>query len=74
MAFPAKIGMREDKLPLERAIRALEDVHKSFKEFSKQNFFAENFALSVEIKKVRHRTKKLRKLTIALAALRDRTF
>ena len=27
MAQPAKIGKREDKLPLERAIRALEDVY-----------------------------------------------
>jgi hypothetical protein len=36
MAKPAKVGKREDKLPLKRAQRALEDVHASLKEFSKQ--------------------------------------
>jgi hypothetical protein len=68
------MGKREDKLPLERAIRALEDVHKSLKEFSKQDSVAENVALSMEVKTVGHKAKKLRKLTMALAALWDRTF
>jgi hypothetical protein len=66
------MGKREDKLPLERAIRALED--KSLKEFSKQDSVAENVALSMEVKTVGHKAKKLRKLTMALAALWDRTF
>jgi hypothetical protein len=35
VATPTTIGKREDKLPLERALRALEDVHKSLNEFSK---------------------------------------
>jgi hypothetical protein len=30
-----KSGKREDKLPLERVLHALEDVHISLKEFSK---------------------------------------
>jgi hypothetical protein len=69
MTSSAKIGKREDKLPLERALRALEDVHKSLKEFSKEESVADDIALSVEIKVVRHKTKRLRKRTTALATL-----
>jgi hypothetical protein len=46
MAQPAKVGKREDKLPLERALRALEDVHASLKQFSKQDSVGENEALN----------------------------
>jgi hypothetical protein len=73
MADPAKLGKLEDKLPLERALRALEDVHKSLKEFSKKESVAENVALSAEIKIVRHKAKKLRMRATALAALWNRT-
>jgi hypothetical protein len=74
MANPAKIGKREDKLPLERALRALEDVHSSLKEFSKQQSVAENAALSAIVKTTRHKTKKLRQMTKELTTLWDRTF
>jgi hypothetical protein len=74
MAHPAKLGKLEDKLPLERALRALEDVHKSLKEFSKKETVAENVALSAEIKTVRHKVKNLRKRATAMAALWNRTF
>jgi hypothetical protein len=74
MAQPAKAGKREDKLPLERAQRALEDVHTSLKEFSKQISVEENEALNASVKTVRHKAKKLRKLTAELATLWDRTF
>jgi hypothetical protein len=68
------IGKREDKLPLERALRALEDVHKSLKEFSRKPSVVENAALNAEIETVRHKAKKLRQRTTELAALWDRTF
>jgi hypothetical protein len=74
MAAPAPIGKREDKLPLTRALRALEDVNKSLKEFSNQDSVADNVALSAEVKTARHKAKKLRKLTTDLATLWDCTF
>ena len=74
MAKPAKIGKREDKLPLERALRALEDVHESLKQFSQQDSVCENEALNAGVKTLRHKAKKLRKLTAELASLWDRTF
>ena len=57
MAQPAKIGKREDKLPLERALRALEDVHSSLKEFAKQDSVKENEALNTGVKTARTRQK-----------------
>lgn len=74
MAQPAKIGKREDKLPPERAMRALEDVHQSLKEFSKQESVAENAALNAIVRNTRHKAKKLRNMTTELASLWDRTF
>ena len=74
MATSAKPPQREDKLPLERALRALEDVHKSLKEFSKRRSVIENVALNGMVKTTRHKAKKLRKLTTELASLWDRTF
>lgn len=74
MAQPGKIGKREDKLPLERALRALEDVHSSLKEFSRLDSVGEDEALNAGLKTIRHKAKKLRKLTAELATLWDRTF
>jgi cell fate (sporulation/competence/biofilm development) regulator YlbF (YheA/YmcA/DUF963 family) len=74
VATSAKPPQREDKLPLERALRALEDVHKSLKEFSKRRSVIENVALNGMVKTTRHKAKKLRKLTTELASLWDRTF
>jgi hypothetical protein len=74
VATPTTIGKREDKLPLERALRALEDVHKSLNEFSTTDTVAKNNVLNAEIKTVRHEARKLRKRATALAGLWDRTF
>jgi hypothetical protein len=74
LATPAKSAKREDKLPLERALRALEDVHKSLKEFSKTDTIARNDAFAEEVKSVRHNAKKLRKRANTLALLWDRSF
>jgi hypothetical protein len=73
VATSTKSPQREDKLPLERALRALEDVHKSLKEFSKQRSVAENAVLNGLTKTTRHKAKKLRKLTTKLASLWDNT-
>jgi hypothetical protein len=72
--MPAKSAKREDKLPLERALRALEDVHQSLKEFSTTDSVTNNDAIAAELKTVRHKAKKLRKRSNSLAALWDRTF
>ena len=74
MAAPAKSSKREDKHTLERALRALEDVHKSLKEFSKTDTIASNDAFAAEVKSVRHNAKKLRKRANTLALLWDRNF
>jgi hypothetical protein len=71
MASPAK---REDKLPLERALRALEDLHKSLKEFSKTDSVVGNAELNAAAGNVRDKAKKLRRRSEALAALWERTF
>jgi two-component sensor histidine kinase len=70
----ASLAKREDKLPLERALRALEDLHKSLKEFATVDSVARNPDLKAEAENVRAKTKKLRKRTQALAAIWDRTF
>jgi hypothetical protein len=74
VAIPAKSAKREDKLPLERALRALEDVHQSLKEFSSKDTVSNNDAIAAELKAVRHKAKRLRKRTSSLAASWDRTF
>jgi hypothetical protein len=74
MAMTAKIDKQEDRLPLERALRALEDVHKSLKEFSKTDTVAKNDLVAAELKTVRHKAKKLRERANALARLCGRGF
>jgi hypothetical protein len=69
-----EIGRREDKLPLERALRALEDVHSSLKEFAKRESVAGNAALKANVKTVRRKARKLRKLSEELSVLWDNTF
>jgi hypothetical protein len=71
MALPVKSEKREDKLPLERALRALEDVHRSLKQFAATESIVANDALKAELKIVRHKARKLRKRTMALGSLWD---
>jgi hypothetical protein len=70
----ASLAKREDKLPLERALRALEDLHKSLKEFSKTDSVMGSAGLKAEAENVRGKAKKLRKRSEALAALWNRNF
>jgi len=69
MALPVKSEKREDKLPLERALRALEDAHRSLKKFSATGSVAANGALHAELDIVRRKARKLRKRTKALESL-----
>jgi hypothetical protein len=71
MALPVKSEKREDKLPLERALRALEDARQSLKKFSATESVAANDALHAELRIVRHKARKLRKRAMALASLWD---
>ena len=72
MAPPVKSEKREDRLPLERALRALEDVRQSLKKFSATESVAANDALNAELEIVRHKARKLRKRTMVLENLWDR--
>jgi hypothetical protein len=74
VATPAKSAKREDKLPLERALRALEDVHRSLKDFSKTDTVEKNHVFAAELKIIRHKARKLRKHANELAGLWDRSF
>jgi hypothetical protein len=68
---PAK---REDRLPLERVLRALEDVHQSLKEFSTMDSVTTSDPFAAELKRFRHKAKKLRKRANALSLLWDHSF
>jgi len=51
MALPAKTANREDRLPLERALRALEDAKKPLKEFAEKPSVTENLILKEAVDK-----------------------
>jgi phosphohistidine phosphatase SixA len=57
-----------------RALRALEDLHKSLKEFSKTDSVVGNAELNAEAGNVRDKAKKLRRRSEVLAARWERTF
>jgi hypothetical protein len=71
MALPVRSEKREDKLPLERALRALEDARTSLKKFSATDSVAENDSLKAQLKIVRRKAGKLRKRAMALGSLWD---
>ena len=62
------------RINLERALRALEDVHQSLKEFSTTDTVTNNDAIAAELKTIRRKAKKLRKYSNSLAASWDRRF
>lgn len=74
VAASLKPAKREDRLPLERALRALEDVHRSLKEFSTTDSVMTSDAFAANVKRFRHKAKKLRKRANALAVLWDHSF
>jgi hypothetical protein len=71
MALRVRSEKQEDKLPLERALRALEDARQSLKKFAATVSVAENEALHEELRIVRHKAKKLRERAMALVSLWD---
>jgi hypothetical protein len=74
VAASLKPAKREDKFPLERTLRALEDVHRSLKEFSTTDSVTTSDVFAAELKRFRHKAKKLRKRANALAVLWDHSF
>jgi hypothetical protein len=74
VAASLKPAKREDSLPLERAVRALEDVHRSLNEFSTTDSVTTSGAFAAVLKRFRHKAKKLRKRVNALAVLWDHSF
>jgi hypothetical protein len=58
MALPRRTTKNEDLLPLDRAFRALEDAHKSFKEFSKKETVQSNVAVTDPVTSARKRRSK----------------
>jgi hypothetical protein len=59
MALPVRTENQEDRLPLERALRALEDAKTSLKTFARKTSVKNNPALQQSVKDVRHRLKKV---------------
>jgi hypothetical protein len=59
MALPVRTENQEDRLPLERALRALEDARTSLKAFGQKTSVKNNPALQQSVKDVRHRLKKV---------------
>jgi hypothetical protein len=60
---------REDGLPLERAVHALEDINQSLKKFSTTDSVATSDTFAAGLKRFRHKAKKLRKRANKLAVL-----
>jgi hypothetical protein len=59
MALPGRTEHQEDRLPLERALRALEDAKKSLKALQKKTSVSSNPELQQSVKDVRERLKKV---------------
>ena len=59
MALPVRTENQEDRLPLQRALRALEDAKMSLKTFARKTSVKNNPALQQSVKDVRHRLKKV---------------
>jgi hypothetical protein len=71
MSPAARTEKQEDRLPLERALRALEDAQTSLKQFSKTDAALSSPTLKEAVRLTRHKLKKLRKRGVVLAKLWD---
>ena len=61
MTLPARSEVKEDVLPLQRALRALDDAHRSLKQFSQTGSVGGDAALSESVLQLRGKVKKVRK-------------
>ena len=74
MALPRRTTKNEDLLPLDRAFRALEDAHKSFKEFSTKETVESNDTLKDALGSAKKKIKKLLQRKEILIQLWDEGF
>jgi hypothetical protein len=72
MALPVRTENQEDRLPLQRALRALEDAKMSLKTFARKTSVKNNPALQQSVKDVRHRLKKVIKRSATISDTWDR--
>ena len=62
MALPPRSEVKEDILPLQRALRALDDAKSSLKQFSQTGSAEASHALAASVDDLRRKVKKARKL------------
>jgi hypothetical protein len=62
MTLPVRSEVKEDALPLVRALRALDDAKRSLKQFSQSGSAEASPALSASVAELRRKVKKARKL------------
>jgi hypothetical protein len=62
MALPVRSAFKEDALPLQRALRALDDARKSLKAFSQTQSVEADASLAEAVKALRRQVKKARRL------------
>ncbi len=62
MTLPVRSEVKEDVLPLQRALRALDDAKRSLKLFSQTDSAEESPALSASVDELRRKVRKARKL------------
>jgi hypothetical protein len=67
MALPARSEVRKDVLPLQRAMRALEDARQSLKRLGGTGSVEKDAALAERVKELRRGVKKSRKLAQSVA-------
>jgi hypothetical protein len=62
MSLPVSTAIKEDALPLQRALRALEDARKSLKAFARTASVEADASLATTVKSLRRQVKKARRL------------
>jgi hypothetical protein len=67
MTLPARSEMKEDVVPMQRALRALDDAKRSLKQFGQTGSVTKDPALSDNLDLVRRKVKKARKLAQGIA-------
>jgi hypothetical protein len=67
MTLPPRSEVKEDVLPLQRALRALDDAKRALKQFSQTGSVEADSALSESVERLRGKVKKSRNRARAIA-------
>jgi hypothetical protein len=67
MTLPPRSEVKEDVLPLQRALRALDDAKRALKQFSQTGSVEADPALSESVERLRGKVKKSRNRARAIA-------